>query len=689
MSTELEQTPLVPAAAVPVGVPIPPRRRAVGPRRGFGSKLSAYVVVLLISIVSLFPLYWMLENSLRTAVDAGANVTLVPKFPWQWSNYSAMWNYLPYPMSTFLINSFLVAGLVTVGTVISSALIAYGFARFRFPGRNVFFAVIISTMMIPYAVMMIPQYALFINFFHWGSGGSLFGYHNLKQFLPQIVPAFFGSPIFIFLLRQFIRGIPYTLDEAAMVDGAGPLRIFWKIILPELQPALAAVVVLTFIGKWNDFPRAVDLPSGSTQLDRRAGTQRFRRPLRYVESQPADGGFRDRHRTHRDHLLRRLATDHRGRHSERRQGLSLIGKSHVTVSLRRSGPRCADRRAFRHTDSTQAGRLLDGGGLLLRFPRCRKPPSSSANGDVLMTGGEDVKDGRPTAVVQRYHTATGRWSTTAAMRQERIGHTVSLLDDGRVLVVGGSGEEAAAAALGRDLRPGARPLGCDRAATAGSVLAHRHASSRRPRARGGRDRPRPDLPQCTHLRSAQAGLASGAVDARSACAAGRARAFRRARSDRWRVRRQSRAVRPEKRQVDEGGRSSTYSLIRSLPRCVTAMRCSPRVSTTRDRLSPRPASSIRRRTAGARPRRWPSGGTAPSVRSCATAGSWSPAERPSRQVLRSAEIYDVRSNRWTSAAPMHQARSAAAALLLRNGNVLVCGGSWYGTVLNSCELYHP
>jgi ABC-type glycerol-3-phosphate transport system permease component len=156
-------------------------------------------------------------------------------------------------MSTFLINSFIVAGFVTLGTAISSALIAYGFARFRFFGREAFFAVIISTMMIPYAVMMIPQYALFINFFHWGSGGSLFGYHNLRQFLPQIVPAFFGSPIFIFLLRQFIRGIPYSLDEAAMVDGAGPLRIFWTIIVPELRPALAAVMVLTFIGKWNDF----------------------------------------------------------------------------------------------------------------------------------------------------------------------------------------------------------------------------------------------------------------------------------------------------------------------------------------------------------------------------------------------------------------------------------------------------
>jgi multiple sugar transport system permease protein len=194
----------------------------------------------------------MIENSLRSESDASNTVSLWPE-EFHWSNYSTMWNSLTYPFHVFLINSFVMAGLVTIGTVASCALVAYGFARYRFPGREFLFAIIIGTTMIPYAVMMIPQYALFINVFHWGSGGSAFGYQNLFQFLPQIVPAFFGSPFFIFLLRQFIRGIPYDLDEAAKVDGANPLRIFWSVILPELRPALAAVTVLTFIGKWNDF----------------------------------------------------------------------------------------------------------------------------------------------------------------------------------------------------------------------------------------------------------------------------------------------------------------------------------------------------------------------------------------------------------------------------------------------------
>lgn len=237
------------AKAAPISARVVRRGR---PGRAIGSKAVAYLVAWFICFVSLFPLYWMFENSLRTSSDAQSTVTLLPE-SLHWANYSDMWNQLAYPFHIFLINSFVMSGLVTLGTVLSCAAVAYGFARFRFPAREILFAIIIGTMMIPYAIMMIPQYALFINFFHWGGGGHIGGYDNLFQFLPQIVPAFFGSPIYIFLLRQFIRGIPYDLDEAAKVDGAGPLRILWTIILPELRPALAAVTVLTFIGKWNDF----------------------------------------------------------------------------------------------------------------------------------------------------------------------------------------------------------------------------------------------------------------------------------------------------------------------------------------------------------------------------------------------------------------------------------------------------
>jgi len=230
---------------------IPTTGRAEPGRRRSSSRVLAYVVVAIICFISLFPLYWMAENSLKPGSDAENTVSLWPRY-FAWDNYSKMWNALAYPFHYFLINSFVLAGLVTIGTVISCVLVAYGFARFRFAGREALFAIIISTMMIPYAIMMIPQYALFINVFHWGGGGTLFGYQNVFQFLPQIAPAFFASPVFIFMLRQFIRGIPYDLDEAAKVDGASPFRILWTIIVPELRPALSAVAVLTFIGKWND-----------------------------------------------------------------------------------------------------------------------------------------------------------------------------------------------------------------------------------------------------------------------------------------------------------------------------------------------------------------------------------------------------------------------------------------------------
>jgi ABC-type glycerol-3-phosphate transport system permease component len=220
-------------------------------RRGRRGPIAAYAVVALISFISLFPLYWMAVNSLRADADISSGISLWPE-SFHWSNYATAWTALEYPFQVFILNSFVLSLLVVIGVVISCLMVAYGFARFRFPGRNVLFALVISTTMIPYAVMMIPQYAEFVNIFHWGSGGQLFGRGNVFQFLPIIVPAYFGSPVFIFLLRQFIRGIPYDLDEAAKIDGAGPLCILWTIIFPAVRPALAAVVVLQFIGTWND-----------------------------------------------------------------------------------------------------------------------------------------------------------------------------------------------------------------------------------------------------------------------------------------------------------------------------------------------------------------------------------------------------------------------------------------------------
>jgi multiple sugar transport system permease protein len=238
------------AQAAPKGaegtLPRPPKGSSRIP-----AQTSAYAVVLLVSFISLFPLYWMVVNSFRQDTDIMNGVALWPGV-FHLSNYTAAWTGLGLPFQIFLINSFMLSIAVVVGTVLSCTLVAYGFARFRFPGRGALFAIVISTMMIPYVVTLIPQYAEFIDVFRWGSGGHFLYWDNLFQFFPQILPAFFGSPVWIFLLRQFIRGIPFDLDEAAKIDGAGPLRILWKVIVPEVRPALAAIIVLNFIGKWND-----------------------------------------------------------------------------------------------------------------------------------------------------------------------------------------------------------------------------------------------------------------------------------------------------------------------------------------------------------------------------------------------------------------------------------------------------
>jgi ABC-type glycerol-3-phosphate transport system permease component len=251
MASTDETTSLVPPVAGAVAATTVSKRAESG-QAGRRSRIVAYGLVYAVCFFCLFPLYWMFENSLQADGATQTTVTLFPSVV-HWENYSRMWNALAYPFDVFLVNSFVVAGLVTIGVTLSCVVVAYGFARFRFPGRDFLFYFIIATMMIPFAIMMIPSYALFINVFHWGSGGHVLSYQNAFQFLPQIVPAYFGSPVFIFLLRQFIRGIPYDLDEAAKIDGAGPIRILWTVIMPALRPAITAVVVLNFIGKWNDF----------------------------------------------------------------------------------------------------------------------------------------------------------------------------------------------------------------------------------------------------------------------------------------------------------------------------------------------------------------------------------------------------------------------------------------------------
>ena len=194
-----------------------------------------------ISILMLYPLLWMLAASFRPENEIFTSASIWPS-EWSIGSYIRGWNGLRVSFSVFFTNSFIISILSVCGNVLACSLAAFAFARLEFRGRKFWFAMMLMTLMLPYQVTLIPQYVLFLNL----------GWVN--TFLPLIVPKFLAADaFFIFLMVQFFRGIPRELDEAAMMDGAGPWRIYWKIIMPLSMPVLATAAIFTFIWTWDDF----------------------------------------------------------------------------------------------------------------------------------------------------------------------------------------------------------------------------------------------------------------------------------------------------------------------------------------------------------------------------------------------------------------------------------------------------
>jgi ABC-type glycerol-3-phosphate transport system permease component len=197
-----------------------------------------YALLIGLSILFIFPFIWMVSTSLKPQDEVFSYPPSFIPSSFQWENYRDGWTILPF--NTFLRNSLIVTSANVVGNLISCSLVAYGFARLRAPGKNVLFILLLATIMIPREVTIVPRFILF----------SEVGLVNTLW--PLILPAWFGFPFFIFLLRQFFMTIPRDLDDAARIDGAGHLRIFWDVILPLSKPALGTVAIFAFIGNWTN-----------------------------------------------------------------------------------------------------------------------------------------------------------------------------------------------------------------------------------------------------------------------------------------------------------------------------------------------------------------------------------------------------------------------------------------------------
>ncbi|MER2063121.1 MAG: carbohydrate ABC transporter permease [Alkalibacterium sp.] len=202
-------------------------------------KIFVYIILISVSLVLIAPLLWMLSTSLKSMEEiVSFPPTLLPE-TFRWENYA--FTVQAFPFFRYMQNTLLITAFVVAGNVLSNSFIAYGFAKIDFPGKNILFALVLATMMVPGFVTMIPQYILFTQIGWVGT------------YLPLIVPSFFGSAFYIFLMRQFYMSVNNELIEAAQMDGANHLYIWSRLMMPLTKPALITIGIMSFNGAWNDF----------------------------------------------------------------------------------------------------------------------------------------------------------------------------------------------------------------------------------------------------------------------------------------------------------------------------------------------------------------------------------------------------------------------------------------------------
>ncbi|MFW6034939.1 MAG: carbohydrate ABC transporter permease [Halothermotrichaceae bacterium] len=202
-------------------------------------KILAYVLLTIGGVIIALPFVWMVSTALKEPSQIFTfPIEWIPE-PFVWENFAEALTIRPF--DRYAANTALISALTVIGQVLSSSIVAYSFARLKWPGRNKLFFIILATMMLPKSMTLVPKFVIFANL----------GWVN--TFLPLVVPQFFGFPFFIFLMRQFFMTFPKSMDEAAKIDGCGILGIYWRIILPMSKPVIGIVAIQAFTNSWNDF----------------------------------------------------------------------------------------------------------------------------------------------------------------------------------------------------------------------------------------------------------------------------------------------------------------------------------------------------------------------------------------------------------------------------------------------------
>ncbi len=211
------------------------------------------IVLALVCALYLLPFYWMVATALKTNQELVAYPPTMWPDTLAWSNFSDAVDYIPF--WRYLRNTSIITVLTIVGSVVSNPLIAYGFSRIDWPGRDKIFYVVLATVFIPFPVLIVALFDIFATIPRpmWSNGGIELGGNWINTYLPLVVPMFFGNAFWIFLMRQFFMRIPFEISDAARIDGASEFRIFYQIVLPQALPAIGVISIFAGLYAWNDF----------------------------------------------------------------------------------------------------------------------------------------------------------------------------------------------------------------------------------------------------------------------------------------------------------------------------------------------------------------------------------------------------------------------------------------------------